>query len=139
MLHAPKNGYFFVIDRQSGKFISARNFVPVNWARGYDGNGRPLMEEAVRSAGKAEIIPGPLGAHNWHSMAYSPQTGLAYIPAQHIPTAMADDPNWSGFNSNTPGQLMSNTGWNTGRVMLEPSSPPFGRLIAWDPVRQKEA
>lgn len=139
LLHAPKNGYFFVIDRQSGKFISARNFVPVNWARGYDGNGRPIMEEAVRRASKAEIIPGPLGAHNWHSMAYSPQTGLAYIPAQHIPTAMADDPNWTGFNSNTPGQLMSNTGWNTGRVMLEPSSLPFGRLIAWDPVRQKEA
>ncbi|RDI10050.1 quinohemoprotein ethanol dehydrogenase [Comamonas sp. AG1104] len=139
LLHAPKNGYFFVIDRQNGKFISARNFVPVNWARGYDAKGRPIMEEAVRVAGKAEIIPGPLGAHNWHSMAYSPQTGLAYIPAQHIPTAMADDPDWAGFNSNTPGQLMSNTGWNTGRVMLEPRSLPFGRLIAWDPVRQKEA
>ena len=139
LLHAPKNGYFFVIDRETGKFISAKNFVPVNWAKGYDKNGRPIMEEAVRSAGKAEIIPGPLGAHNWHSMAYSPQTGLAYIPAQHIPTAMADDPNWTGFNSNQPGQFMSNTGWNTGRVMLPARSQPFGRLIAWDPVRQKEA
>ncbi|WP_304349661.1 PQQ-dependent dehydrogenase, methanol/ethanol family [Comamonas testosteroni] len=138
LLHAPKNGYFFVIDRRNGQFISARNFVPVNWARGYDARGRPIMEEGVRVAGKAEIIPGPLGAHNWHSMAYSPQTGLAYIPAQHIPTAMADDPDWTGFNSNTPGQFMSNNGWNTGRVMLEPRSLPFGRLIAWDPVRQKE-
>ncbi|RGE45637.1 PQQ-dependent dehydrogenase, methanol/ethanol family [Comamonas testosteroni] len=138
LLHAPKNGVFFVLDRTNGQFISARNFVPVNWVKGFDANGRPIMEEAVRSAGKAEIIPGPLGAHNWHSMAFSPQTGLAYIPAQHIPTALMDDPNWKKFNSNHPGQMMSNTGWNTGRIMLEGHSKPFGRLIAWDPVQQKE-
>ena len=139
LLHAPKNGYFFVIDRESGKFISAKNFVPVNWAKGFDSAGRPIMDPAVRVAEKAEIIPGPLGGHNWHSMSFSPRTGLAYIPAQHVPTALADDPNWKQFNSNKPGQFMSNNGWNTGRIMLQAQSQPFGRLIAWDPVKQKEA
>ena len=42
ILHAPKNGFFYVIDRTNGKFISAKNFVDVNWATGYDANGRPI-------------------------------------------------------------------------------------------------
>mgnify|MGYP003385400968 CR=1 FL=1 len=142
LLHAPKNGFFFVIDRITGEFLSAENFVDVNWATGYDKNGRPIVNPAVRDMKNPyDIIPGPFGGHNWHSMSFSSKTGLAYFPAQNIPVSMSEDPNWSEFGSNVPGQPMSGTGWNTG-VLLNPTPPtskPFGRLLAWDPVKQKEA
>ena len=86
ILHAPKNGFFFVIDRTNGKFISAKNFVDVNWATGYDENG-PADRDAGRARGDRprESIPGPYGAHNWHPMSFNPQTGLAYMPVQDVP------------------------------------------------------
>ncbi|XAH25717.1 PQQ-dependent dehydrogenase, methanol/ethanol family [Xylophilus sp. GW821-FHT01B05] len=140
ILHAPKNGFFFVIDRTNGQFISAKNFVPVNWASGYDKNGRPIETAQARPDGKPfDAIPGPFGAHNWHPMSFNPQTGLVYLPAQNIPFNLMDDKSWS-FNGNTPGQPMSGIGWNTAMFanMEPPKSKPFGRLIAWDPVKQKE-
>jgi quinohemoprotein ethanol dehydrogenase len=141
ILHAPKNGFFFVVDRTNGKFISAQNFVDVNWASGYDAKGRPIEMAGARSGEKPrDSIPGPFGAHNWHPMSYSPMTGLAYLPAQNIPLNLADDKNWT-MNSNNPGQPMAGMGWNTGMFAnaVAPTSKPFGRLIAWDPVAQKEA
>jgi quinohemoprotein ethanol dehydrogenase len=142
LLHAPKNGFFFVIDRVTGEFISAENFVDVNWATGYDKDGRPMITDAVRDATNPyDIVPGPFGGHNWHSMSFSPKTGLAYFPAQNVPVAMSEDPNWSKYGSNKPGQPMSGMGWNTGVLLNSrpPTSKPFGRLLAWDPVKQKEA
>ena len=86
ILHAPKNGFFFVIDRTNGKFISAKNFVDVNWATGYDANGRPIEVADARSPDKpSDTVPGPYGAHNWHPMSFNPNTGLVYLPAQNIP------------------------------------------------------
>ena len=83
ILHAPKNGFFFVIDRTNGKFISADKYVEVNWATGYGKDGRPVEIAEARSADHPfDIVPGPYGGHNWQSMAYSPLTGLAYFPAQ---------------------------------------------------------
>jgi quinohemoprotein ethanol dehydrogenase len=105
ILHAPKNGFFFVIDRTNGKFISAKNFVDVNWTTGYDANGRPMEVTEARGDKPFDSIPGPYGAHNWHPMSFNPQTGLVYINVDADP----------------------------------PKSPPFGRLVAWDPVKQKEA
>ncbi len=140
ILHAPKNGFFFVIDRTNGQFISARNFVPVNWAKGYDKKGRPIETAMARPKDKPfDAIPGPFGAHNWHSMSFNPQTGLAYLPAQHVPLNLMDDKAWT-FNGNKPGEPMSGVGWNTAMFAnaVPPQSKPFGRLIAWDPVRQKE-
>jgi quinohemoprotein ethanol dehydrogenase len=141
ILHAPKNGFFFVIDRTNGKFISAKNFVDVNWATGYDATGRPIETAEARPTDRPfDAIPGPYGAHNWHSMSFNPQTGLVYLPTQNIPINLMDDKNWS-FNSNKPGQPGSGTGWNTGNLInvTPPKSKPFGRLIAWDPVQKKEA
>lgn len=141
ILHAPKNGFFFVIDRTNGKFISAKNFVDVNWATGYDKNGRPIEVAAARQNEKpGDSVPGPFGAHNWHSMSYSPQTGLAYLPAQNIPLNLMDDKNWK-FNENAPARPHSALGWNTAMFInaAPPTSKPFGRLIAWDPVAQKPA
>lgn len=141
ILHAPKNGFFFVIDRTNGKFISAKNFVDVNWATGYDKNGRPIEVAAARQNEKpGDSIPGPFGAHNWHSMSYSAQTGLAYLPAQNIPVSLMDDKAWK-FNENAPARPHSALGWNTAMFInaAPPQSKPFGRLIAWDPVAQKQA
>lgn len=141
ILHAPKNGFFFVIDRTNGKFISARNFVDVNWATGYDEKGFPIETALARSPDKSyDSVPGPLGAHNWHPMSYSPKTGLVYLPAQNIPLSLMDNKNWK-MNEMTPGALASNQGWNTAMFInaTPPTSKPFGRLLAWDPVNQKEA
>jgi quinohemoprotein ethanol dehydrogenase len=140
ILHAPKNGFFFVIDRTNGKFISAKNFVDVNWATGYDANGRPMEVAEARGDKPFDSIPGPYGAHNWHPMSFNPQTGLVYIPAQNIPLRVVEEKTWT-HNANTPGQVHSGLGWNLGFNLDEapPKSLPFGRLLAWDPVKQKEA
>ncbi len=141
VLHAPKNGFFFVVDRTNGKFISAKNFVNVNWATGYDANGRPIEVADARSRDKAiDTIPGPYGAHNWHPMSFNPQTGLVYLPAQHVPLTLTEDPKWE-HNVNVPGRPMSGMGWNLGFAInaTPPTSKPFGKLIAWDPVKQKAA
>lgn len=141
ILHAPKNGFFFVIDRVTGQFISAKNFVDVNWASGYDKNGRPI-ETAIARAGDRprEIIPSAFGARNWHSMSFNPSTGLVYMPVQGVPLTLMDNKDWK-FNGDRPGEPHSNMGWNTGKFanVEAPTSKPFGRLIAWDPVKQQAA
>ncbi|MEX8192782.1 PQQ-dependent dehydrogenase, methanol/ethanol family [Comamonas guangdongensis] len=141
ILHAPKNGFFFVLDRTNGKFISAKNFVPVNWASGYDKHGKPMNIAAARDGSKPhDAVPGPYGAHNWHPMSFNPQTGLVYLPAQNVPVNLMDDKNWE-FNQAGPGKPQSGTGWNTAKFFNAepPKSQPFGRLLAWDPVAQKAA
>jgi quinohemoprotein ethanol dehydrogenase len=141
ILHAPKNGFFFVIDRVTGQFISAKNFVDVNWASGYDKNGRPI-ETAIARAGDRprEIIPSAFGARNWHSMSFNPATGLVYMPVQGVPLTLMDNKNWK-FNADRPGEPHSGMGWNLGKFanVEPPTSKPFGRLVAWDPVKQQAA
>lgn len=140
ILHAPKNGFFYVVDRTNGKFISANNYVPVNWATGYDANGRPIEVPEARSTDKSyDTIPGPYGAHNWHPMSFNPQTGLVYLPAQNVPVNLTSDKKWAQ-NQDQKGQFQGVTGWNLGfSLNVEPpKSKPFGRLLAWDPVAQKE-
>ena len=140
ILHAPKNGFFFVIDRTNGKFISAKNFVDVNWATGYDANGRPIEVPAARGDAGYDSIPGPYGAHNWHPMSFNPQTGLVYLPAQGVPINLTPEKTFSQ-NAPTPGKFGGVAGWNIGFMLdaTPPQNKPFGRLIAWDPVKQKEA
>jgi quinohemoprotein ethanol dehydrogenase len=141
IMQAPKNGFFYVLDRETGKLISAKNFVPVNWATHIDReSGRPVEIAAARWGGKAPHLqlPGPFGAHNWQPMSFSRSTGLVYIPAQEIPIIYGDDENFAY----QPGY------WNTGANLALGSLPtdeatqkallPMlkGRLIAWDPVAQ---
>jgi quinohemoprotein ethanol dehydrogenase len=142
LLHADKNGFFFVLDRKTGQFLSAKNFVDVNWASGYTPEGRPIEIAGARGVDKPiEPIPSAYGAHNWQSMSFSPKTGLAYIPAQYVPFMFTDDKTWKDQGSNLPGQIMSGIGWNTGKGLVAgpPKGKPYGRLIAWDPVQQKAA
>ena len=139
ILHAPKNGFFFVIDRTDGKFISAKNFVDVNWASAYDKDGRPIETSIARVVDRPrDIIPSPFGARNWQSMSYSPLSGLAYMPVQNVLWNMADNKEWT-FNTHRPGEPHSNLGWNTAMFgnLEAPKSAPFGRLVAWDPITQK--
>ena len=140
ILHAPKNGFFFVVDRTNGKFISAKNFVDVNWATGYDANGRPIEVPAARGDKAYDSIPGPYGAHNWHPMSYNPQTGLVYLPAQGVPLNLTPEKSVVQ-NAPTPGKFGASTGWNVGFILnaTPPKDLAFGRLVAWDPVKQKEA
>jgi len=87
LMQAPKNGFFYVLDRATGALISARNFVPITWASGVDmATGRPVEDPKARYAeAPALVVPAPMGAHNWHPMSFSPKTGLVYIPAQEVP------------------------------------------------------
>ncbi|WP_276306897.1 PQQ-dependent dehydrogenase, methanol/ethanol family [Novosphingobium sp. PC22D] len=142
LMQAPKNGFFYVIDRETGKLISAKNFVPMNWARGVDmKTGRPIMNPAARYRSAPFLMyPNALGGHSWHPMAFSPKTGLVYFPVYHSKMVYGNDPNFKY----TPGL------WNKGiddRNLEAPDDPEVarkgaegfeGRLVAWDPVRQKE-
>ena len=78
MLWANRNGFYYVLDRATGRFYSGRPFVSVNWAEGLDDSGRPV--ETPQPPG-APTYPGLLGATNWYSPAYSPRTELFYVPA----------------------------------------------------------
>jgi quinohemoprotein ethanol dehydrogenase len=143
LLHAPKNGFFYVLDRKTGEFISANNFAPQNWAVGFNKQGRPIETPKQNVDNKTfEPIPGPNGAHNWQSMSFSPRTGLAYFPTQHLPQAMVDDDSWTGqdsYKSGGPTQLMGGAGWNVAVNLLAGTAKPFGRLVAWNPLKQHEA
>lgn len=144
LMQAPKNGFFYVIDRTTGEFISANNFVPVNWATGIDQKtGRPIENPAARvdKTGKPFIVsPGPLGAHNWHPMAYDAKQKLVFIPAQitsypYIPAA-GWKPSKIGFNV---GMDTANNAMPADNAVREAAKKATkGVLIAWDPVAQKE-
>ncbi|MDP3300094.1 MAG: PQQ-dependent dehydrogenase, methanol/ethanol family, partial [Phenylobacterium sp.] len=83
LMQAPKNGFFYVLDRATGELISAEAYVPITWATGVDkATGRPIEAPGARYRDAPTLqIPAPFGAHNWHPMAFNPQTGLVYIPA----------------------------------------------------------
>ncbi|MFQ6006632.1 MAG: PQQ-dependent dehydrogenase, methanol/ethanol family, partial [Woeseia sp.] len=141
-MQAPKNGFFYVIDRRNGELISAQNYVPVTWASGIDaGTGRPIETPNARySDGATQLLPGSLGGHNWQPMSFSPDTGLVYIPAQQIPGVYGTMKDFAFI----PGQ------WNTGIDFLLVDMPEDpvelikvagmlrGHLSAWEPVSQKE-
>src|SRR5260370_23066069 len=85
LLHAPKNGFFYVLDRATGELLSAKPFTAVSWATSIDlETGRPIENPQARyDGGKgAPVAPGPSGGHTWHSMSFSPLTKLVYVPVQ---------------------------------------------------------
>ena len=99
LLHAPKNGFFYVIDRETGKLISAEPFAETTWASHIDPeSGRPVeLPNARYDKGPQFIAPSPWGAHGWHAMSFNQNTGLAYIPTQHYGSVFdgtAYDANW---------------------------------------------
>ncbi|TVP51967.1 MAG: PQQ-dependent dehydrogenase, methanol/ethanol family [Mongoliibacter sp.] len=141
IMQAPKNGFFYVIDRTNGEFISGEPFVPINWASHIEyATGRPVENpSAAYNDIPYEAVPGPHGAHNWHPMAFNPQTGLVYIPAQNMSFFMSHDPKYK-FNDPSETMVIAAGNWNTGVMMVggKREYPSFGKLLAWDPVKQKK-
>ena len=94
LMQAPKDGFFYVLDRETGEFISARNFVPQNWAKSIDPKtGKATVNDDLVRYGfdKVKLVyPSPAGGHSWQPMAYSPDTGLVYIPALERGEFMVD-------------------------------------------------
>jgi quinohemoprotein ethanol dehydrogenase len=143
LLHAPKNGFFYVIDRETGALISAKPFAFINWATGIDlKTGRPIESPTARypHVNSPPTIPGPLGAHSWQPMSYSPLTGLTYIPVNEV-----------GFNYKSEADFeFKDSALNFGIDMVAAGMPQDakvkkaildsvkGKLVAWDPVQQKQ-
>lgn len=143
IMQAPKNGYFYVLDRVNGDFISAENYVPVNWSSGIDDQGRPVINPEAKyweTGQPALVTPAWSGGHNWHPMSFSAKTGLVYIPAQEMAFPYVDDQNFS------PKKLAVNLGVDLTKAGF-PDDPAAiasikdatkGHLSAWNPVTQKE-
>jgi len=141
LMQAPKNGFFYVLDRKTGELISARQYVPINWATGIDmKTGRPIENPAVRY-GEVPVMlsPGAGGGHNWNPMAYSPRTGLAYFPVSETYMGYAAA---TSFDVDKPvGLGTSFTGHDAARKTIADYSDAHTRgwLTAWNPVTQTEA
>jgi quinohemoprotein ethanol dehydrogenase len=140
LLHAPKNGFFYVIDRTDGSLISAEKFVEVNWASHIDmETGRPVEIEGARyEDGRQMVTPGPIGGHNWHPMSFNPQTGLAYYPAIHS-TWDFSDVGVDLETYRTPQWVALATGVEATATGPSREDQLFSTLQAWDPVRQELA
>ena len=144
LMQAPKNGFFYVLDRATGELISAENILPVNWATHIDmETGRPVETIDARydeTLAAKKIVPGPAGTHNWQPMSYNPDTGLVYIPAKQVPGVYNLDEN---FKPRTIGTNLGVNVWDPPVELIdlpEDFAPEFqGMLLAWDPVEQKEA
>ena len=136
LMQAPKNGFFYVLDRATGKLISAKPFVPMNWATRVDmKTGRPVETPLARYGTTPVLLsPGPGGAHNYNPMAYSPQTGLVYFPVVESYFTLAAAPSW------TPAQGGLGTAF-AGDPELRKQQAAYGEahakawLAAWDPVK----
>ena len=136
LMQAPKNGYFYVLDRTNGELLSAKPYVDITWSTGIDPEGRPIENPEADYLNVAnQVRPGPLGGHNWQPMSYNPGTGLVYIPVQENARYFAHEADFT-FE---PGR------WNLGTIgrgehdeMFEYEWPSEGHLLAWDPIAQEE-
>jgi quinohemoprotein ethanol dehydrogenase len=154
IMQAPKSGFYFVLDRETGEFISAEPFVFVNWATGYDSTGRPIMNpKAVYRDAPAVVFPSMVGAHNWQPMAFNPETGLAYIPGREEGMVLLSEPQYrwrQGATNMGSGAFLPGIAGMLpeaaraafmGIVKASPDLPPIDSreaLIAYDPVAQEE-
>jgi quinohemoprotein ethanol dehydrogenase len=145
VMQAPKNGFFYVLDRATGEFISAQPYTKVNWAKGLDSHtGRPIPEPQAQygTTGKPFLaMPGPSGGHSWMAMSFNPSTHLMYIPAMDVGFGFIGDRHFKP----------KSMGWNTAvdfnagslpedpKVIEQIQKTVTGRLLAWDPVTQKAA
>ena len=146
LMQAPKNGFFYVLDRQTGELISAEPFSYVNWASGIGDDGRPIETPDARyTDGKTHwIAPSSHGAHNWFPMTYNHETGWVYIPGvmQSGPySANPDVPHLTDgiLRGNDVAVSVPFRAFND--QVIDPEAPPpgvsSGELIAYDPVRQE--
>jgi len=128
LMQAPKNGFFYVLDRLTGEFISGKPYVSMTWATGLDAKGRPIQVPEAHYGFKSIVVsPGPIGGHNWQPMAWNPSTGLVYFPGQESGAHYARDPKFKYEPRNPAGN----------RGIIRTGLPNKGFLLAWDPVAQQ--
>ncbi|MGF7170624.1 PQQ-dependent dehydrogenase (methanol/ethanol family) [Sphingobium xanthum] len=146
LMQAPKNGFFYMLDRATGQFLSGTPYVTVTWAKGLDPKtGRPIENPGIRWSENGQTSnqqPGALGGHNWHSMSYSAKTGLAYIPGieagfGYVPAG----PDYK-LQPSTPNMGIDPiaTSLPDDLAIIEGAKKALhGELIAWDPIKRKAA
>ncbi|RIJ31683.1 PQQ-dependent dehydrogenase, methanol/ethanol family [Henriciella algicola] len=144
-MQAPKNGFFYVVDAETGELISGEPYAAINWAEGLDEDGRPIENPEARNndpetyAGFVQV-PAPYGAHNWHPMAMNPDLGLVYIPAMELGQAYITDPRFQS----KPAKWNTGMDFSAGMPLRYPEgtvqalrAAAKGTLVAWDPVAQE--
>ena len=136
ILHAPKNGFFYIINRSNGKLLSAEKYAKADWASAIDmKTGRPIEREGARYEDGEELVwPSAFGGHNWHAMSYNRDTGLVYIPSIEMPGLFSDD--------HIDIQAWKSPYWKFDPAVKfggdrVPADAGTGALRAWDPLRQK--
>jgi len=135
LMKADRNGFFYVINRESGKLISAVPFVPTNWATGVDKQtGMPIEDPTKRpQLGKwaRNVCPNLIGGKNWEPMSFSKQTGLVYIPTFNMCMDIA-----SKDEEYSPGKFYLASEFNLDMAGSVGSN--LSEFIAWDPVANKK-
>jgi quinohemoprotein ethanol dehydrogenase len=133
LMQAPKNGFFYVLDRDSGKLISAEKLGKVTWADHIDlTTGRPVEAAGARyGSGAISVWPDPVGAHSWQDMAFSPSTGLVYIPYMQVGGHFS--------KGGEAGPEAVSVGGLVIQQVKADGQDGKGALIAWDPIRRRAA
>jgi quinohemoprotein ethanol dehydrogenase len=142
IMHAPKDGFFYVLDRATGELISAQNFVPNTWASHIDlKTGRPAINPDALVQEKPFLMT-PTSAHNWNPMSFSPLTGLVYIPTQEQWMVVSHLPEGQfkfQLGRSTLGAGVGNFPELRKEMRAATETRDKGYVLAWDPVKQKEA
>jgi len=154
LMHTPKNGFFYVLDRATGKLISADPFVSgVTWAKGVDlATGRPQVDPAAYfDTEPVRVGPSGGGAHSWQPTAFSPRTGLFYLQAVADSTSIflpktrfeyrkgVDNTGIYSWGTHAPGAEPPAEGGILEGALRPPTTPARPLLIAWDPVARQPA
>ncbi len=138
LIHAPKNGFFYVIDRSNGKLLSAEKFADVNWADRIDlKTGRPVERPEARFPGGKPFVmtPAPFGAHGVQTMAFNRANGLVYIPVMHQERILIDPANVASWTPKPEMYVNNGLGAAPPGISLKPNR---STLLAWDPVAQRK-
>ena len=153
IMQANKNGYFYVIDRVNGKFISAGEMSLISWSRGMDSNGRPMVNPEAYYSSERGVTVYPVQMHNASQMSFSPQTGLIYVPIN--PSSTFSFTAAEAFVPNPGNQNLGLAGRGGRGAAAAPLATPApygpvrrgadgqpaargGILTAWNPATQKE-
>lgn len=163
LMQAPKNGFFYLLDRETGELLSAEKYAPANWATHIDmETGKPVLTDAANFMDKPTVMwPSTKGAHNWRPMSYSPRTGLVYIPVYEsadlkvnlYPDSFTYNPNhWAAGVLPLPlieAAVDAVDGWFEGRAIdkellketiRNADAPPERTILrAWNPIKQEKA
>ena len=144
LMTAPKNGFYYVLDRTTGELLSAEKFVRVNWASHVDrATGRPVISKDAWYQHEPKLVfPSGDGGHNWMPMSYSPKTGLAFIPTRDKGTILASTTEFTFRRRRIYQGMIFGGGEHGIAEKLTRGNPellaPNEALKAWDPITQRE-